>query len=255
MALHVRTAWDIAPATDEAPGSVATIAVARFAAEVYTPVADPRWLPDPQDYAIAQERLRHEQALYSFGEYAMFVLMWRVEDHTAGLVDRCPACYLAHGKIAEAYGQPSQRDCPECFGTTFEGGYRAKIVRPCLFDDNEPAQDVVERGERSVQAATIQTTTDFRMRKGDYAFRANGTRWQVRMMGSHSLATGFRTAALPERDMVAFNVAQANLEDPSSVAYLIPPDEATLVRELDVYGIRRPKDFTHIDVIRGPVFV
>ena len=54
-------------------------------------------LPDPQAYAIDQERARHDSALYSFGEYAMFVLMWNIIDHEAGLVDRCPTCYEAYG--------------------------------------------------------------------------------------------------------------------------------------------------------------
>lgn len=251
MALLVRTASDHAFASDEEPGAVAVGNVGRFAAEVYTPASRDRfWLPDPQDYAIAQERARHEEALFSFGEYAMFVLMWRIEDHERGLVDRCPACYTSYGRMAEAYGQPAENRCPECFGTTFEGGYRAKIVRPTLWDDNEPAHRQVDRGERVVAATSIQTTPDFRIRSGDYALRGDGTRWMLRQMGSHSLATGFRMP-LPERDLVAYNVVQGNLEDPSSVAYMIPPDEVTLRRELDVYGIRRPKDFSDLDVVRG----
>jgi hypothetical protein len=76
--------------------------------------------PDPQPHAVATERFRHDGALFQWGEYAIFVLMWSVDDFEQGRVGRCPACYTAYGLIAEAYDQPARRNCPECFGTTFK---------------------------------------------------------------------------------------------------------------------------------------
>src|SRR6478609_414109 len=55
--------------------------------------ASPYYLRDRQNWAVEQERMRHDEALYSIGEYAIFVLMWHIQDLTAGLVQRCSRCY------------------------------------------------------------------------------------------------------------------------------------------------------------------
>jgi hypothetical protein len=92
-----------------------------------------------QDWAIDQERQRHNEAMYWTGEPALFVLMWRVEDFEAGWVTRCPRCLRPDGsvdsRIAQVYNQPQTRNCDWCFGTTFYGGVRAKIIRPAIFTD------------------------------------------------------------------------------------------------------------------------
>lgn len=209
-------------------------------------------LPDPQGFAVDQERQRHEQALYRFGEYAMFVLMWNLLDHERGLVARCPTCYESYGKTAEAYGQSAVQDCPDCFGTTFEGGYKARIVRPALWDFNEEDYREAVRGLTVVATATIQSTSDFRLRTGDHVFRADGTRWLMRTVSTNHLRTGFE---MPNRDRTAlgYNYGQVNRQDETSVAFLIPPDAATLTSALDIPGTRYPADFSAIEDVRGPL--
>lgn len=214
----------------------------------------PYHLPDPHRYAVEQERKRHNDALYRFGEWAMFVLLWRIRDHRDGLVGRCPTCYLGAGEVAEAYGQSTNRNCPDCFGTTFEGGYKARIVRPSIWEDTGEAHVEGRRGEVVTDTATsIEAPADFLLRTGDYIFRADGTRWQMATMSKTDLAVGFETRG-DRRSAIAFNFGRANLEDPSSVAYLIPPDEATLTATLDVPMSRFPLDFTAVEVIRGPLW-
>lgn len=213
----------------------------------------PFWLPDRQDYAIEQERQRHTDALYHYGEYTMFVLLWRIEDLDAGRVGRCPSCFLAHGKITEVYQQPAVNKCPACFGTTFEGGYRARIVRPALWDDTKDDHSPDHaRGEVIRAAATIQTTPDFYLRTNDYAFRGDGTRWQVKAGAEVALQTGFHTSS-PASAVVGYVFANAAREDESSVAFLIPPDSATVRSLLSLEQARYPQDFSAVEEIRAPL--
>lgn len=215
------------------------------------PNGSQHWLVDPQGYAIDQERYRHDGALDWFGEYAMFVLLWDISDHEAGRVDRCSVCYVPYGKVAETYKQPAKRECESCFGTTFEGGIKAKIVRPSLWDVNEEDEQQMERGEVVIQTANVQATSDFRLRTDDYILRADGSRWKMRSMSTNALRTGFLS---PEfRTEVGWNYGTAHREDESSVVYTIPPDEATLVAALDVRDIRYPKDFSTLEEVNGPL--
>lgn len=213
--------------------------------------AYPQWLPDPQGYEVEQERYRHDQAMNLYGEYAIFVLLWRIWDHEAGLVDRCPECFTAYGKIAEVYKQPAKRECVSCFGTTFEGGIKAKIVRTSLWDVTEEDEHTGQRGEEKAQSAAVQSTSDFRLRHGDYVFRADGTRWKMRTVSTNRVRSGFQ---MPEgRAEIGFNYGQVQREDESSVAFLIPPSTDELIDIADRFGVRYPPDFTAYEEINGPL--
>lgn len=218
----------------------------------------PHWLPDVQNWAIDQERQRHLDAVYAYGEYAVFVLMWRVQDFEAGLVGRCKRCYLSQGKIAEVYGQGKQNKCPDCFGTTFEGGYRARIIRPALWDHDSTEQHGPRpRGDTFQANARVQTTDDFNLNTDDYVFRADGTRWQIAKTDWDLLHTGF---GFPDQfgTLVGWNLTSVNLEDESSVAYLIPPtpdDVEDILTLPQRFPTRYPMDFSQYEDIRGPLDV
>ena len=209
----------------------------------------PAWLPDPKSYEIEQERFRHDQSLWFYGEYAMFVLMWRIEDHENDLVERCGKCYIAYGKIAEVYGQPAKEKCDSCYGTTFEGGVKAKIVRPSLWDTNEGLERERERGEVEIRTASIQSTNDFRLRNHDYIFRGDGTRWMVQSISTNHLRSGFDMPTQADTPL-GYNFSEVVLQDDSTVAYMIPPDEATLMT-IDLPGQRYPTDWSTIEEING----
>lgn len=213
------------------------------------PMPVPKWLPDPQEYAIEQQRASHDQALAHFGEYAVFVLMWKLADHEKGLVGRCPTCYLNRGDIAETYGQAAQEKCPDCFGTTFEGGYKARIVRLSLWDANEEDIRENKRGQIEISTASIQSTSDFRLRTGDFIFRGDGTRWRMQNVSTNHLRTGFMMPT-KDRTPVGYNFGQVMREDPSSVAYEIAPSPQDL-RDIDLINQRYPADFSDIEDIRG----
>lgn len=209
-------------------------------------------LPDVQNWAVQQEQQRHDQALYARGEYAVFVLMWHVIDFKAGRVERCSRCYAsANALVASVYEQATEAKCPACFGTTYEGGYKAILVRPSLWDSNEEDYRSSPRGEIAVQTVSVQSTSDFRMRTGDYIFRADGSRYQMRTMSSNELRTGF---GLPgQGSVVGYNYGTVNREDESSVAYLLPPSQEVIEARLLVANPRMPQDFSDIEVVRGPV--
>jgi hypothetical protein len=209
----------------------------------------PYYLRQRQEWAVQQEHLRHNEAIYHVGEWTMFVLMWHLEDFEAGRVQRCTACYTSYGRIAEAYQQPAKNKCPDCFGTTFEGGYRARIVRPSIFTDTDEDEKLDRRGIVSPDDVQIETTSDFRIRSGDYAFRGNGTRWQLRVPERITLRTGF---GMPTQgmDAIGYNSARAQQENETSVAFLIPPTPAEVAAILNVQSFF-PKDFSTYEDIRG----
>lgn len=211
----------------------------------------PYYVRDTQNWAVEQEHMRHDQALYSIGEWVMFTLMWHVLDHEAGLVDRCADCYLSRGKISEAYGQGDQNKCPTCFGTTFQGGIRAQIIRPAIFTDTDEEERDGRRGTERSQTVAIESTHDFRVRSGDYAFRADGTRWYLRHPNSVRVRTGFGYPS-QEATNLTLNFATASLEDKTSVAHLIPPAAPALRALLGRnVSIKVPTDFTAVEILNG----
>lgn len=211
----------------------------------------PYYVRETQPWAVEQENLRHDQALYTVGEYVMFVLMWHNFDFEAGLVQRCPRCYVAAGKIAEVYKQPSKNRCLDCFGTTYQGGFKAKIIRPAIFTDTNEEEATDRRGVIHPQNVSIESTSDFRIRRGDFAFRADGTRWWLRGAEVVRLRSGFGYPSQANSGL-NINISQASLEDDDTVAYEIPPTGPELTALLGL-AVRQPADFAAHEVIRAPL--
>lgn len=217
-------------------------------------------LPQRQPWAREHERKSHEEALNAFGEYTLFVLMWDISDFEAGRVDRCPRCQTigaANPTNAEAifdtFKAPVEDRCPVCFGTTFEGGWKAKLVRPAIWDYTEEKWDKTARGYVTNNVGSIQSTSDFFMTDGDYAFRADGTRWQVTGAQNSRIVDGFGHPSRADNNL-GINYSNAVREDPSTVAYTISPKTRTeLTALLDRVGQHQPLDYRSLDQIRGPI--
>lgn len=161
----------------------------------------------------------HTEALYAYGEFALFTLMWRVEDFEAGLVGRCPTCYLGD-RGAAVFQQSPLIKCPDCYGTTFEGGFRAQIIRPAIIVHSSPTDDATIRGDLNIDNINMETSTDFVMHHGDYVFREDGDRYQTSEKQEDSVHDGF--SVMDSQSPYVANIAEAKLEDPTSVAYTIP---------------------------------
>lgn len=186
--------------------------------------SQPYYIPQPQQFTVETERFRHNQAMYSFGEYAMFALMWTIEDFDQGLVPRCQKCFVNFGEIAAAFKQPSLNKCTECFGTTFSGGFRALIVRPTIWVPSTDEYTPDRKGMLLLNHAQVQSTDDFRANRNDYVFKADGSRWKINSLQIDSLTTGMEPTT-DLRNMVGFTYG-CDREDETSVAYMIgpPPD-------------------------------
>lgn len=256
----VRMSSDLIVTADAALVSVSApaseIVHARDSASVFiTPTRSHRVMPyyirEPQGWAIEQERRRHNEALWYVGENTMFVLMWHLEDFMDNLVGRCPTCYESQGRIANVYGQADEYKCPDCFGTTFEGGFKALIVRPAIFSDSDEGETRDRRGVVHPQDLTIESTPDFRIRTGDYCFRVNGDRYYMRVPERITLRTGFGHATQTET-AIGYNHANAAVEDPDSVAYMIPPANDEVSQILN-RASRIPRDWSTFEIIRAPL--
>jgi hypothetical protein len=215
------------------------------------------YVRERQDWAVEQERYRHDQALYSLGEYAIFYLMWSLLDFEAGLVARCSRCYGTTGTIANrealTYEQPSINRCPDCFGTTFEGGFRAKIVRPSLWADNDESEKLDRRGVVHPETVNVESTWDFRMRQGDYILRADGSRWRLPVSPRRTtLRSGYDHPG-QAANAITYAQIQARLEEEGTVVYDLLPTSKVAIHTLLTQPGYFPQDFSSFEVIRAPL--
>ena len=222
----------------------------------------PFWLKTPDWYEVRTVRQDHDDAIYAYGEYSLFILLWNATDFSQGLVQHCPNCYEQFGAIAEVYNQPAMSSCPICYGSSFFssgaaqlGGLKARIVRPAMWNSTDDGQKQVAQGVMVTSTTSLQTTSDFRMRSGDYVVKADASRWRIQPHTSDYLISGFQ-AQDDIRSMVGINYPEAIREDESSPAYLVPPtDDATIKANLDVSVIPNyPISFTETpveDIING----
>jgi hypothetical protein len=211
----------------------------------------------PQNWAVDQERYRHDQALYSLGEYTIFYLMWSLLDFQAGLVTRCARCYGTSGSLdnrkAKVYNQPTINRCPDCFGTTFEGGFRARIVRPALWADNDEAEKLERQGVVHPETASVESTWDFRMRQGDYFIRADGSRWRLPTSPRRTtLRSGYAHPAQADA-AITYAQMQARLEEEGTVVYDLPPTSKIGIHTLLTQGADFPRSFGAFEIVRAPL--
>lgn len=211
----------------------------------------PQYLREPQDWALDQERFRHNGALYHIGEWVFLILMWHQLDFERGLVARCSRCWGGGraSRVAEVYKQPTQNECPVCFGTTFEGGYRARIVRPAIVADVEETERPDRRGSMHPAAVTFETTYDFRCRPGDFVIRRDGSRWRVRSADRLQVRTGYLHPS--QADTAVAYKLPAELEERSTVAYRIPPTGESEPARILGQPMRFPGDFSAFEQINA----
>lgn len=175
-------------------------------------------LQQPSDYDIAQEQQRHDDAIHWYGEMSCFILWWHPRDFEDGLVGRCSDCYIPFGDIADAYRQPSQKKCPTCYGTSFEGGIKRLLYRPALWSITPEKEGVVKRGEVDIERGVIEMLSNISCRQGDVVVRADGSRWVMGQPKWQEITTGFGS----QRGAPALRLgstAQVTLEDVSTVSY------------------------------------
>lgn len=182
-----------------------------------------------QNWAESHVRAARDDALFQYGEWTMFVLMWNAEDLRQGLVERCQECFDGN-RMAAAYGQAPNQECPRCYGTTFDGGFRARVIRPAILSDPNPEELDAKRGEVVTDNLSIQTTADFYSRSGDFMFRANGNRYQMQQMDTVDIRSGFEPVSVS--DNVGGVIPGARLEDRTSMAHRIDPSDRAVLAQM-----------------------
>jgi hypothetical protein len=268
----------VSRASMAASASLAAVAVTVFNPPLapHPPRMQPAWERDVQHFAVTQERQRHAQALWQYGELVMFCLLWRPADIDAGLARRCTRCYVpgqvipltpalpdssaaAEAQISAAYGQGSQYRCTLCYGTQIIAaqpaevpGVRALLVRPAILTDTDQNQQRTAKGVVNPGSVGIQATPDFRAHTLDYMFRGDGRRYQLSVPGRVTLRTGF-ASPWQQAAGIAYNLLNATLENrKASVAYVIPPADQLLEQALGTYT-RIPAGYAWIEEINGPL--
>ena len=214
----------------------------------------PWWHAREQQWAEEHFMASHADALYRFGEYVIFILLWTSQDYEADLVGQCRLC-IDQDPLSVGYANAARADCPSCYGTGFEGGYRAIIVRPAIITDRDPDTREDRRvGEVTNESLSLQTTNDFYARTGDLMVRRGNDRYRVSQMETNVIRTGF--AHPGHEESVGGLIRAARLESNQSAPLLaLPPTpedvEALLASaSLDrhyVVGVGRDDD------IRGPL--
>lgn len=214
----------------------------------------PYWTVQDQQWAEEHVAASHVDALYRYGEFVVFTMLWTSNDYERGDVGRCTRCF--HGDpLSVGYDQAADLDCPVCYGTSFEGGFRAQVVRPAIVSDRDPETREDRRaGEVTVERISVQTTSDIYVRTGDYMFRSDGTRYRLGQMDTEVIRSGFDH---PGREQnVGGIITSATLEsDRSSLSHRLPPDSFRVAEMLGqaslhphlVVGTGR------FDITRGPL--
>ena len=103
-------------------------------------------------YAIRLFRQNIRDSLMSHGEECVLVHMLHVpEVQDDPNYPRCPVCW------DDVYKQASKFDCPNCYGTTFDGGVKDIYRAWGLFTDSNDEETFGKRGMWHPIASSVQT--------------------------------------------------------------------------------------------------
>lgn len=209
-----------------------------------------------QNWAVGQERYRHNGGLYWVGEWVVFFLLWTTIEFEHGLVERCHVCYRSgtevENRVTAIYNQPTKQKCPDCLGTTFEGGYRARIVRPAILTDTDEDEKLAKRGVTHPANLTVETTVDFRAHSGDYMVRADNSRWQLSVPRRTTVRTGFEHPG-QQGAGIAYGNMTASHEEPGQIVYQAPPVAGRDVAAVLTQPVAYVADFSGFEVVKAPL--
>ena len=92
-----------------------------------------------EPYAVRDMRKRVKESMQAHGEeIILFTLYHSTLDRNA---PRCPVCY------DDIYSSSGDANCPACYGTGYENGYKAKFRSWAMLGVAEVGEDIKRRGE------------------------------------------------------------------------------------------------------------
>lgn len=122
-----------------------------------------------EPYAIRLFRQNIRDSLMSHGEEVVLIHMLHpneVQDDPN--YPRCPVCFDS------IYGQGAKFDCPQCYGTTFDGGVKDIFRAWALFTDADDDESFGKRGFWHPIASSVQTEHVPDLWKRDFVVRVGG---------------------------------------------------------------------------------
>lgn len=100
-----------------------------------------------EPYAVRDMRKRVKESMQAHGEeIILFQLYHASVDRKA---PRCPVCY------DDIYNSSGRANCPECYGTGFERGYKGKFRSWAMLGSKDVSEDIKKHGEYSPSAGQV----------------------------------------------------------------------------------------------------
>lgn len=119
-----------------------------------------------EPYAIRMARQSIRDSLMSHGEECVLFHMYHVNEVDKDItVARCPVCY------DDIYKQGEQFDCPNCYGTTFDGGVMQAWRAWAIFTDANDEETFGKRGFWHPVASSVHTEWQPDLWQRDYVAR------------------------------------------------------------------------------------
>jgi len=145
---------------------------------------------------IDQQRF-HNEALQWFGEQVIVRQLWRAEDAALGLVGYCQECQDSPNpsipntsiqqRVSNVYRQTGNSWCPNCYGTTFNGGFKPTCYHLYMLAADTPQnRQNLTTGQFWKDNPSVQFGWYPEIRVGDIVIRV--TSWN----GDNPTATGDR---------------------------------------------------------------
>lgn len=159
---------------------------------------------------VDQQRF-HSEALQWFGEQIIVRQLWRAEDAALGLVGYCQQCQdspnpaspspSVQSRVSSVYRQSGNSYCPNCFGTTFDGGFKTTCYHLYMLAADTPQMRAnLSTGQFWRDNPTVQMSWFPEIRVGDLLVRvsawdgdnptATGDRFEVSTVSVQSVRTG-----------------------------------------------------------------
>ncbi|AEJ94371.1 hypothetical protein SEA_FLUDD_124 [Mycobacterium phage Fludd] len=120
-----------------------------------------------EPYAVRLARQSVRDSLMSHGEECILIHLYHVPE-VEDTVPRCPFCF------DDVYSQSDQYDCPQCYGTTFDGGISFAYRAWGIFGDALDKETTGKRGVWHPVERTLQTEPFPDMWKRDFVVRVEG---------------------------------------------------------------------------------
>ena len=119
-----------------------------------------------EPYAIRLARQSIRDSLMSHGEECILLHMFHPNEVQDDLrYPRCPVCF------DDLYSQGAKYDCPNCYGTTFDGGVKDVFRAWAIFTDANDEETFGKRGVWHPVASSIQTEHIPDLWQRDYVVR------------------------------------------------------------------------------------